>query len=141
MRSTQRRRCPVRQSVCLPKLQTQCSQDKHYHYLISAAPRMSSPHRSRRAGIFVRRGESSSRAAPWPQSEEDPSCPRHRSERERFHCVAVSLTNHVCCLPESCSLPDLQRPCAQYTRLLVLCHVWRCRAVLVGDLLRLLGID
>ena len=66
----------------------------HIRRLISTAPRRSSPRSSRRAGIFVLRGESSSRAVPWPQSEGDLSCPRHQSKRERFHCRVVSLTHY-----------------------------------------------
>jgi hypothetical protein len=38
-------------------------------------------------------------------------------------------------------LPDLQRPCAEHARLLVLCHVGRRGAVLVGHLLGLFCVD
>lgn len=61
----------------------------------SAAPRTSSPRRSHQASISVRQGESSSRAAPWLQSEGDLSCLRRRSEQERFHYIAVSQKLHL----------------------------------------------
>jgi hypothetical protein len=43
-----------------------------------AAPRRSSPRRSRRAGTAAQRAGSSSRAAPLRQSAAGPSCPRHQ---------------------------------------------------------------
>lgn len=47
----------------------------------------------------------------------------------------------VICYPlvEYLDPPNLQGSCSQYARLLVLGHVWGCRALVVGYFLRLLG--
>jgi hypothetical protein len=61
---------------------------------------------------------------------------RHALDVDKDRCITTTSVSSVSFAPFTAShAPDLQRPCSQHTRPLILCHVWsRCALVVVHPL-------